>query len=87
MRQLRLPGLEVGDDELLERGEGTVEVPHGDRVERVDDVGRELEVEAEVDARRDDAAVCLEGDLGDALAALALEVEAVADGGPGMSLW
>ena len=46
-----------------------------------------LPEEAEVDARRDDAAVCLEGARGDVLAAFALEVDAMADGGPGMRRW
>ena len=55
----------VGDQELQERGEGAVEVRHGDRMKHVDNVDGELERgEAEVNAGCDDAVVCLEGARG-----------------------
>ena len=75
---MRLPDLEVGDEELQERGESDVEVLRGDGVERVDDIDGELERgEAEVDARRDDAVEHLEGARGFLAAEALLEVEEV----------
>ena len=63
--QLRLPDLEVGDEELRERGESAVDVLRGDGVERVGYIDGELEpVDADVDARRGDEAERLEGARG-----------------------
>ena len=76
--QLRLPDLEVGYEELRERGESAIEVLRGDGVDRVDDVGGELERgEAEVDGRGHDAVERLEGARGFLAAEALLEVEEV----------